>query len=150
MEGDFFGGSPSVPSYSLPGVEFCFFSQVELIGHLSCGPRNCGPQSGSRRLCSSPRTCCMLGAWVSCIGASCGNRPPLPSGVAWTKVYATPPSWTCKDAPSGLGDRAQRTLPGLCARFSQDHRHLPRGLERRGTVPFASEEMVSLPPFPEG
>lgn len=46
----------------------------------------------------------------------------------------------------GLGDREQRTLPGLCARFSQDHRHLPRGLGRRGTVPFASEEMVSLPP----
>lgn len=42
--------------------------------------------------------------WVSCIGASCGNRPPLPSGVAWTKVYATPPSWTCKDAPSGGWD----------------------------------------------
>lgn len=131
------------------------------IGHLSCGPRNCGPQSGSRRLCSSPRTCYMLGAckakvsrplslscsppppahailspktqpswysilrdfrslflppgssaillpgcltWVSCTGASCGSRPPLPSGAAWTKVCATPPSWTCKDVPSAEWD----------------------------------------------
>lgn len=46
-----------------------------LKGHLSCGPQNCGLQSGSMPPCSSPRTCYMPGACKGRCGMTLGPSP---------------------------------------------------------------------------
>lgn len=128
---------PLLPLHLPPSV-----LRLNPIGTPFSGLQSCFLPSSSRAVLLPG---CLT--WVSCTGASCGNRPPLPSGVAWTKVYATPPSWTCKDAPSGEWDnlicllrswqwfKSHLTLSGaahVCSRNTwapppTDSRHLQEG-----------------------